>query len=303
MLFNKSIAYKNIKEDLKQSNLSHAYLFLSSDELNNFLFIKEISNLILCDIKSACGQCSSCLKVLANSHPDILTYPKNKSLLVEDTEDINKHVYEIPMLADKKIIIINNIDNSTLQAQNKMLKTLEEPPKSVIFILTAKNENKILPTIISRSRKINLGPLTKNIIKDYIESQNKKYDETTLKNALDYGEGWIGKTINTLNNEKFTQENKLVNDIVNYFNSSKELSIYSSQIIKYRDDLKLLLELLSKRFNQKLENPDKISQEGIIQIIKEINLSSQNLERNVNINLIVDNLLMKILEVKYLYKI
>ena len=110
-----------------------------------------------------------------------------------------------------------------------MLKTLEEPPKSVIFILTAQNENKILPTIISRSRKINLGPLTKNIIMDYIKNQNKRYDELSLKNALDYGEGWIGKTINALENENFIQENKLVNDIVNYFNSSKDLSVYSSQ--------------------------------------------------------------------------
>lgn len=303
MLFDTHIAYKNIKEDLNRGILSHAYLFLSSDELSNLLFVKEISNLILCDSKSACGKCSSCLKVLANSHPDILTYPKNKSLLVEDTEDITKHAYEIPMLSNKKIIIINNMDNSTLQAQNKMLKTLEEPPKSVIFILTAQNENKILPTIISRSRKINLGPLTKNIIMDYIKNQNKRYDELSLKNALDYGEGWIGKTINALENENFIQENKLVNDIVNYFNSSKDLSVYSSQIIKYRDDVKLILELLSKRFNQKLENPDKISQEGIIKIIKEINLASQNLERNVNINLIIDNLLMKILEIKYLYKI
>ncbi|MDD4110300.1 MAG: hypothetical protein PHS54_01975 [Clostridia bacterium] len=303
MLFNNSASYKNIRDDLERGNLSHAYLFLSVDDLNNSLFINEVSNLILCDTKTACGKCASCLKVLANSHPDILNYPKNKSLLVEDTEDMNNHAYEMPMLAEKKIIIVNNIDNATIQAQNKMLKTLEEPPKSVIFFLTAKNENKILPTIISRSRKVNLSPLKKDEVRNYLQSQNKRYDEMALKSALDYGEGWIGKTIEVLDDEQFIQKNKLVNDIVNDFNSSKEISIYSSKIINYRDNFKLFLELLSKNFNQKLENPKNISQEGVIQIIEELNLASQKLDRYVNLNLIVDNLLMKILEVKYLYKI
>lgn len=302
-IFLESIAYKNIIRSIANKNLSHAYLFLSIDELNNNLFVKELSKLILCDGQNNCNSCPSCLKVLADSHPDMLSYPKNKNFLVDDANEINIHVLEKPIISDKKIIIINNIDEATIQAQNKILKTLEEPPKSVIFFLTAKNKNKILPTIISRTRKIDLSPLPIKEIKKYILSLNFNLEEDLLNTALEYGEGWLGKTLKALNNDSFLLEKKLANDIVEVFNSSKDLSLFSGKILNYKEDIKSFLELLSNKFSKKLTFGEGQNKEGIIKIIEEINLANQNIDRNVNINLIIDNLLMKVLEYKYIYQL
>lgn len=302
-MFSASTAFKNIKENLESNSLVHAYLFLSTDALNNALFVKETSKLILCDQKSGCSSCPSCLKVLAESHPDLLQYPKNKNFLVEDANDITVHSIEKPILSEKKIIIINNIDEATVQAQNKILKTLEEPAKSVIFFLTAKNESKILPTIISRTRKINLSPISTDEIKKYISKLPNRYENKLLETALTYGDGWIGKTVNALQSSSFLLEKQLANEIVKSFNSSKDISIFSSKVLVYKDTIRSFLNLLSSAFAKELTSDSQQKKEGTVKIIQEINLANQNLDRYVNINLIVDNLLMKILEYKYIYQL
>lgn len=301
-IFNTNNVFLQLQNNFKKGILSHAYLFVSPDEMTNSYFAKAISKTLLCDNKNSCDTCPSCFKISANSHPDILAYPKGTSFVVDDANDINLHALERPMISDKKIIIINNIDLSTVQAQNKILKTLEEPPKSVIFLLTAVNENKILPTIISRTRKIRVGTVSKDNIKNYI-LQSRKADETILSKALKYGEGWLGKTINVLDNLRFLQKEELAKEIVFNFTSSKNLSAVSSKVISYKDDLKTILELVAKEFNKILiSSEDNYTKEGAVKIIEDINIANQNLERNVNVNLIVDNLLMKILETKYQYQ-
>ncbi len=300
LLFSKSSPFINIKKDLCTNTLCHAYLFSSSDGLNNSIFVNEIAKLIVCDNKNACNSCPSCLKASAQSHPDILKYPKNKSFIVEDANDINTKAYEKPLLSEKKIIIIENIDEATIQSQNKILKTLEEPPKSVIFLLTARNENKILPTISSRVRKVKLSPVDKQTLKDYIVNNNLCNNLLTIETAINFGEGWLGKTLNIVNNPLFQSERATAEEILKSFTSSKNLINISSQILNYREDIKSFFEILSKEFRNSLITQNN---EGIIKIIESINLASQSLERNVNISLIIDNLLMKILEIKYLYKI
>lgn len=302
-LFINSINYNNIREDLISKNLSHAYLFLSKDKLTNSLFATSISQLILCDNKNNCGKCPSCLKAYANSHPDILTYPKSKTFIVDDANDLIKHILEKPMLNEKKVIIINNIDEATIQAQNKILKTLEEPPASTVFLLTAKNENKILPTVISRTRKILLSSIPFDLIKKYLIKTDKFQSNELLDEAINYGGGWVGKTLEALNNEDFMSEKKLADEIVKSFSSSKSISVFSFKVLEFKRNLKEFLELLSVEFFKEINVDNQQKTEGIIKIIKEINLANQNLERNVNQNLIVDNLLMKILEIKYYHQI
>jgi DNA polymerase-3 subunit delta' len=300
-LFENSKNFDAIKSDLHRKSLSHAYLFLSCDELSNNLFAENITRLILCENKNSCGVCESCIKMSANSHPDALFYPKGSAFVVDDANDLGKHILEKPMINDKKIIVIKNIDESTIQAQNKILKNLEEPPASTIFLLTAKNESKILPTIISRARKVLISSQSIDLIKKYLLSIGIPLSEK-VDIALKNGEGWVGKTLEILNNDSFISEKKLANEIASSFTSSKSISIFSARVLEFRKNLKEFLKLLSIEFFSLLEVEDKVKTEGILKIIKEINLASQNIDRNVNPNLIIDNLLMKILETKYYHK-
>ena len=251
------------------------------------------------------------MKVLAKTNSDLNIYPNGKSVLVEDIESIIEKSQEKPMFGDKKIFIVKSIDNATFQAQNKLLKTLEEPPKNVIFLLTATNENKILPTIISRVRKEYLQKLDKTFIEQIITSPpeifkdvipaNRKYIPNELKQAVNSGDGYPGKTLEFLNSTTFLTMFSTAQDIATKFMLSKELSSYSEKVVKFKDEIKLFLSLLQNVFEELLKTSN--NKEGYCQIILQINKSNLELDRNVNINLIIDNLLMKILEIKYYYKI
>ena len=302
------------RHDLSENKTAHAYLVVSPDEVFNKMVAYSMAGFLLCNEKTLCGECLACKKTLAGTNPDFHVYPKGKNFLVDDAVSIIEKSIESPMGGSVKVFLVNNIDLSTLQAQNKILKTLEEPSKSNVFILTATNENKILPTVISRTRKEYLLPLEKEQIKNIIENppalykeilpSKKNYIGNELNDAISFGEGWIGKTINALESKFFSQQKNLVRKISTSFSSSKDFASVSAEVLKFKDELKNFLVLLKNEHrNLLVHETDQTKCEGQVEIIKEIHNCFQEIERNVNVNLIVDNLLMKILEIKYLYKL
>lgn len=294
---------------VKNKKLVHAYLFLSPDELNNFYHALTFASEILCEKNEICGECGDCKKIFAKTNPDLLIFPSGKNIVVDDAETIVEKSYETPMNGRVKVFILKNIDTATTQAQNKILKTLEEPESHSIFLLTATNENKVLQTIISRTQKEYLCPMMQDELEKFILNPpklfreyfdfNKKFLANEIETAVKYGEGWLGKTIEALSSNTLLDKLKLADEIVSNFSSSKDFSKYSAKVVVYRDELRSFLEILETVLRQKLiVSPlDKSLAYG--EIIEHINNAYLEIERNVSINLIIDNLLMKILETKY----
>lgn len=302
---------KSFVKDLENNKTAHAYLIVSQDEVFNKLVAIQMASFLLCDCKNFCEECSNCKKVVARTHPDLHIFTKNKSFLVEDAVEVIEKSYESPMICENKVFIINNIDNATFQAQNKILKTLEEPTKSNIFILTATNENKLLQTVISRTRKEYLLPLSNEDIKSLIENPpellkeylpaKRNYIGNELFDAISFGEGWVGKTIQALNSKNFAEQKVLARKIVEGFSSSRDFAKVSASVLKFKEEILNFLQLLENETRTALK--ENVENLGYLEIIERIQLAYQEIERNVNVNLIVDNLLMKILEIKYNYGI
>lgn len=124
---------------------------------------------------------------------------------------------------------------------------MEEPTKSTIFILTAINESKVLPTVISRMRREYLTPLDQDKVKTIIENPSKIYASlfgekhnyigNEFSEAIVYGEGWVGKTLQILQNTSFKDERKLAQSILENLSSSKQLSSFSAAILALKDNL------------------------------------------------------------------
>lgn len=297
--------------------LSQAYLFVCEDLITNNEFLNYIANLLVCENKNNCGVCASCKKAMAKSHPDILVYPKGKNFQVSDAGEIYDNVMVKPMIASKKIFVINGIDGATEQAQNKMLKILEEPPQNVIFLLSATNENKVLRTIVSRVQKIYINKIDKNLLKNIL-SANSDIVEIALSN----GDGYIGKTINiTTNNEFIKTYNNVANLLKNLKNStqipafskffSENRVIFENSLIILNDFFRdlLMFKLMQNQIikNQNLlglfeEVANEYSENALVQILKLMNCYKEKLDRNVNLVALSDGLLLEILEVKYLCK-
>ena len=310
--------YDIIKENIQNNKLSQAYLFLCEDSITNNLLSLSVSKLILCKNQNACGVCKSCSLFESESNPDLLVYPKDKNFIVDDAVEIYNKVQIKPLYSNYKIFLINNIDVSTVQAQNKMLKIIEEPPQNVIFILTATSEDKVLQTIKSRCQILRVNKFNNEVISEILSLE--KGDNLDI--ALALGEGYIGKSIDILNNQKFIENYKNMFNFIKNFKKSDQIPSFYEYFSKDRAGFELNLLLLndfyrdalmcglgSEKFvkNKNILNDIKqiavdYSLSALNQILKLINIYKKMLDSNVLPSLLLDNFLMDILEVKFVCK-
>ena len=287
---------------------THAYLFYSNDlELNNNVALCFAKQLV-CNTSNACNSCSACSQFNSNSHPDV-TIIDQASVKVDDINKILSKTTTLPILNQVKVFVILNAENVNEIAQNKLLKSLEEPNSSCKFILTCSKTDKLLPTIMSRLTKIYVPKLTKQ-------------DKEILQKELSVSKIDVSKYINCditlteiLNFETNDEYKSTIKAIENMFNTLKS----SSDIPKVVDTLKnvnksLFLPLLQDIFIDCLNKNNKFekqltmlvnvhfSQKALIKCIDLVNEYYKKQISNVNFSYILDNLLFNILKEKFLCK-
>jgi DNA polymerase-3 subunit delta' len=306
----KGESFTNFEKVIKSDKLSHAYLITFEDEFYNEQFCIAVAITLACGKSQPCFKCNNCLKIISQFHPDVFTYPQNQTFLVDDSISIIRNASIKPMLINYKIFIINNVDKSTIQAQNKILKTLEDTPKNVIFLLNTTDLNNVLQTIISRTLSISLKPLKSESVAQILKAITGKVDYT----AINLGDGLPGKTL-SLTNQKIAAEYDFILSmlsemkntklIINYINKFSEKSGFLNRLNILQDVMdKLLHANFSSSNDEKIQSLVKdFNVETIYGILNLIVESKKQFEANVNPNLIADYLLFKILEVKYLCNI
>lgn len=151
-----------------ENKLPHAILFSGQAGIGKFITGKVLAAALLCSGADApCGICPSCRALKNELHPDFYVLkPEGKTaqIKIEQIRQMQKDISLAPYIADKRVVLFQNADQMNEAASNCLLKTLEEPVGNVFFILTADNEKKMLPTILSRCMKIYFAPLTTKII-------------------------------------------------------------------------------------------------------------------------------------------
>lgn len=306
--------FKKIEEKFQKNLISNAILYFCEDEimsktaliLTAMLFEYQMFEMF--DDKSAEYQ-----KIEKGIDLDVKVYPKNgDKLLVSDSNEIVSECYIKPANLPYKIFLLNNFDISTEEAQNKLLKVLEEPPKNVYFILSAKSEERVLPTIKSRCEKIKITPLSQNEISTICDD----------KLACALGEGYAGKTLALSKNEDLKQIADFGVSLFTELKSSKDIINFSKKFVELKDNINLILKVVLLAIEDiikikcesenlvklkmyiedlKLVEPE-FSIQALCEISKMISNFLQRLEFNANPNVATDNLLLKMLEVKFLCK-
>lgn len=177
MIFDNIIGNEKNKELLKNiidtNNIAHSYMFVGKDSIGKFLFAKEFTKAILCmNEKKPCNNCKSCIEFETHNNPDFsILEPEGNSIKIDQIRELTKKVYEKPVVSHRKVYIINDSNCMTKEAQNSLLKTLEEPPEYVTIILIASNENLFLPTIKSRCTKVTFNKLTDSQLAKVLEKE------------------------------------------------------------------------------------------------------------------------------------
>jgi hypothetical protein len=153
---------ENISELINSGHMPHAILIDAGSEAKRSALALYIAEAFVCSSdKKPCRKCNGCVKVESGIHPDVLIYDPNdsneKTFKVSAVRDIRQNAYIIPNEAENKVFVLKQADKMNSQAQNALLKILEEPPSHVVFILECESRAAMLPTIMSRVTSFNLG--------------------------------------------------------------------------------------------------------------------------------------------------
>ena len=215
MLFNRTEKEKLLSE-IASGKLSHAYLIEGGEGCGKTYFARFAAAAVLCTgDKPPCGKCPSCVKALAGSHPDLFYFSPDKkaSMGVETVRDIKKSLFFMPNDGDRKVYIIDDAQKMTVQAQNALLKFIEEPPASVLFFIVADKKESLLPTVVSRTRIISLAPSDNADIRRFLMSESKKSGGEQIDEAINMAEGSPGKALKLLCRD-FSRQRQLCLDFI-----------------------------------------------------------------------------------------
>jgi len=238
-MFEKIIGHENEKTEIlvhmKNNSLSHAYILYGIEGIGKYTFAVEFAKSILCNTSDIyCSNCSSCTLCDANTHPDFKILSDNKTIGVKEIKSLGEFVNTKSILSSYKVIIIDQAEKMTVAAQNKFLKTFENPPKNVIIILIVNNYDLIIDTIKSRGYEIYFKPLSAKEITEY------------LIKKTDIDKNYLLKTSKFFQGSILKANELILSDDFKYIVSFPE-QIFNSIIAKDETNLiKLIRELNSK---------------------------------------------------------
>lgn len=312
-----------IQSAVTEDKVSHAYIINGERGAGKKMLSKLFAMTLLCEKGEAdpCNACHSCAQAESDNHPDIIwvTHEKPGSIGVDDIRtQVNNTVAIKPYQGPYKVYIIPQADIMTVQAQNALLKTIEEPPQYVVILLLTENADVLLPTINSRCVMLKLRNIKDTLIRRYLmekmEVPDYKADVCTA-----FAQGNMGKAIMLAGSEHFNEIKEEVLQLMRYIHEMEiseivdavtrcslhklEINDYLDIImIWYRDVLlyKATKEIDKVVFKDQIEymreQAKKSSYEGIELILTSLEKAKARLKANVNFDLVMELLFLTIKE-------
>ena len=310
-------AYKIVKGDKKANRLSHAYLIITQDGDMLKDYLKVFAKLICCEGLEPCDNCRKCSLIDSEMHPDVMFYPKEQGAIgVDDVNALIEESYLKPVESDKKLFVIVGAENMNASGQNKLLKTLEEPPKNVHILMGATSEFALLSTIKSRVKKLEIPAFDNKVLIDALKDECDDYDK--LCSSVSSGDGTVGKALALYGDNALLGTTELAIDMLVNMNSSSEILEYSNKILQTKIDLGQFLSVLelmlrdmllvsqgkndlvfNKSTVNRLSKAQKFSTGAIVHALESITEAQKRKKFNMNPTMLVEWLLFQILEGKY----
>ena len=245
---------ENFKNRCSNGNLSHAQLISGEDGIGKSILAEILGKLILNgDIN--------------REYVDIINYkPIKASFGVDDVRDIIDEVNKKPFEGDKKVIIIHQGNKLTIQAQNALLKTIEEPPTEVYIIILCESLELILDTIKSRCEIYKLTPLTKDELYKYIAIKGYDYSEEEKSSAIAFSEGIPGRIDRYFSDTELQElRDKIVDLLLQLTNNEIEAILEKEeQLVSYKQNKEEVINVLSSFIRDILVNKEVYNENLII---------------------------------------
>lgn len=322
MLNKQQFKQSSIYYEITQGKMMHSIMLIGNDDKMLDIYAQNIITTMFClGADKPCEQCINCQKIMHNTFVDVCVYPQNGEVLKSD--ELNRMldtVFELPFEADKKVYIINNFANIDQLLQNKLLKTLEEPPEHSYFILKVNNESKVLQTIKSRCQKINVPNLNIMELTEYLYSFEKSQK---VGEAIQFCDGSLSRAEHYLKSENFLSNVEFVFNMLQNLKKSWQIADFASVLYAKKDEfldiMHIYLKILQNAIYEVVGIEEKIDLKGhssellniaqtfsldaMSNMIKSTTMMLEKLDRNCNYNTIIDEFLLGILEDKHKWPI
>ena len=325
--FSDIIGHEQIIEHLKNAialdKVSHAYIFNGPDGSGKMMLAEAFAMALQCEGEGTkpCLSCHSCQQAMDHNQPDIIyvTHEKPNVIQVDDIrKQINNDIVIKPYRSRYKVYIVDEAEKMNPQAENALLKTIEEPPAYAVIILLTTNADSFLPTILSRCIRLNLKSVKADVIKNFL-MKNYQIPDYQADVCAAFSQGNVGKAIELASSEQFGE---LKASVLQLMKRLKDIDLYEmteavKQIAEYKLTVNDYFDLMMIWFRDVLymkatndanglifkdevydikKQAARHSYQGIETILKALETAKIRISANVNFDLVVELLLLTIKE-------
>lgn len=327
LVFKDILGHEQIKEHFKNAvetgKVSHAYILSGEAGMGRKSLANAFALSLLCEKgkPEPCMQCHACRQVLSGNHPDLIyvTHEKPASIGVDAIrEQINNTIMIRPYSSYYKIYIVDEAEKMTVQAQNALLKTIEEPPSYAVILLLTTNQDAFLPTILSRCVQLKLKPLRDSVVKEYL-IQSLKVEEAQAEIYAAFARGNLGKAIHLADSEDFKimyeeilhllkhLKDMDISELLNYIRKLKDdnldlhdcldfMQMWYRDILMYKTTKDINLLIFKDEFSTVKQVAALSGYEGLERILAAIDKARVRLDANVNMELVMELMLLTMKE-------
>lgn len=254
-----SKAKEQLSAYIDGGRLPHALLLEGPEGSGRKTLAKLIAKAVVCTSAGdkPCGRCAACIKAASGNHPDIMEAGGDgsaRSFHIDVIREIRENAYVLPNEAERRVIILTGAQGLTEQAQNALLKIIEEPPRHILFILTCENRAQLLPTIQSRLVCITLGAVAEDEAVETVLRLMPQMKETEVRQTVPIFGGIIGQAMKGLGDGSFKRILELAPEFARAVVSPNELELMrlTGKIEKDKKMADAMLSALARIFHDAL---------------------------------------------------
>lgn len=314
---------EHLQNAIRLGKVSHAYIINGERNSGKEFIARIFARTLQCERGGIepCGECHSCKQAESGNQPDIIrvTHEKPNSIGVEDIRSqVNNDIVIKPYSSPYKIYIINEGEKMTVQAQNALLKTLEEPPAYGVILILATNVEALLPTIVSRCVVLNMKPVRDDIVRKFL-MEDLQIPDYQADVCTAFAQGNVGKARRLALSDNFTEMLEHAIHLVKYISEMevsdliedlKKIGTYKMEINDYLDLLMVWYRdvlmfkatqdadnlIFTEEMNAIREKAKESSYEGLECILKALEKAKIRLNANVNFDMVMELLLLTMKE-------